>query len=52
MNRLYLDCYKIKGGFVGAPRLCQILAENGMLSGTMMNSLNHYAFGAVCEYIF
>lgn len=90
-NRLYLDCYKIRGGFVGAPLLCRVLAENGMekeaeyillqkgypgwmhcidlgattiwerwnsvldnglLSGTMMNSLNHYSFGAVCEYIF
>ena len=29
-RRLYLDCYKIKGGFVGAPMLCRMLAENGM----------------------
>ena len=23
--------YKIKGGFVGAPMMCQVLAENGMI---------------------
>ncbi len=28
--RLKKDCYKIKGGFVGAPVMCQVMAENGM----------------------
>lgn len=90
-GRLYKDCYKMKGGFVGAPVMCRIMAENGMeeeafyfllqngypgwmhcinlgattiwerwnsvldngmLSGTMMNSLNHYAFGSVVEYLY
>ncbi|MBQ1491618.1 MAG: hypothetical protein IIZ39_06630, partial [Blautia sp.] len=90
-ERFYKDCFKIKGGFVGAPILCKVLAENGMydeafyfllqegypgwlhcvdlgattiwerwnsildnglLSGTMMNSLNHYAFGAVMEFVY
>lgn len=90
-GRLYKDCYKIKGGFVGAPIMCRVMAENGMeeeafyfllqegypgwlhcidlgattiwerwnsvldnglLSGTMMNSLNHYAYGAVVEYLY
>lgn len=90
-SRLYKDCYKMKGGFVGAPIMCRIMAENGLeeeafyfllqegypgwmhcinlgattiwerwnsvldngqLSGTMMNSLNHYAFGAVVEYLY
>lgn len=90
-KRLYKDCYKLKGGFVGAPLMCRVFAENGLeeeafyfllqerypgwlhcvdlgattiwerwnsvldngkLSGTMMNSLNHYAFGAVIEYLY
>lgn len=90
-ERLRKDCYKIKGGFVGAPMMCQILAENGMediasyvlfqegfpgwmhcinlgattiwerwnsvlddgrISGTDMNSLNHYAYGSVMEYVY
>lgn len=90
-ERLYKDCFKIKGGFVGAPIMCKVLAENGLmdeafyyllqegypgwlhcvdlgattiwerwnsvlddglLSGTMMNSLNHYAFGAVIEFLY
>ena len=90
-SRLYKDCYKMKGGFVGAPIMCRIMAENGLeeeafyfllqegypgwmhcinlgattiwerwnsvldngqLSGTMMNSLNHYSFGAVVEYLY
>ena len=85
------DCFKIKGGFVGAPIMCQTLAENGMeqlayeillqegfpgwmhcinlgattiwerwnsvlddgsISGTEMNSLNHYAYGSVMEYVY
>ncbi|MDO4647787.1 MAG: family 78 glycoside hydrolase catalytic domain [Eubacteriales bacterium] len=90
-TRLYKDCYKIKGGFCGAPLMCRVLAENGLqeealyfllqedypgwmhcidlgattiwerwnsvlddghLSGTMMNSLNHYAFGSVVEFLY
>lgn len=90
-NRLYKDCYKLKDGFVGAPVMCRVMADNGMveeafyfllqegypgwlhcidlgattiwerwnsvldngkLSGVMMNSLNHYAFGAVVEYLY
>lgn len=89
--RFYKDCYKLKGGFTGAPILCRVLAENGFeedafyfllqedypgwmhcinlgattiwerwnsvlddghLSGTMMNSLNHYAYGSVVEYLY
>lgn len=90
-QRLKKDCYKIRGGFVGAPMMCQVLAENGMedmayyilfqegfpgwmhcvklgattiwerwnsvlddgtISGTDMNSLNHYAYGSVMEYVY
>lgn len=90
-TRLYKDCFKLKGGFVGAPLMCKVMAENGMeqealyfltqegypgwmhcinlgattiwerwnsvlddgtMSGTMMNSLNHFAFGAVVEYLY
>ena len=90
-KRFYQDSYRLTGGFVGAPLLCRVLAENGMseeawyfllqkdypgwmhcvdlgattiwerwnsvlddghLSGTMMNSLNHYAFGAVVEFLY
>ncbi len=90
-TRLKKDCYKIKGGFVGAPIMCQTLAANGMediayyilfqegfpswmhcinlgattiwerwnsvlddgrISGTDMNSLNHYAYGSVMEYVY
>lgn len=90
-TRLYKDCFKIKGGFVGAPLMCKVMAENGMeqealyfltqegypgwmhcvnlgattiwerwnsvlddgtMSGTMMNSLNHFAFGSVIEYLY
>lgn len=90
-TRLYKDCYKLKGGFVGAPIMCRVMAENGMqeeafyfllqdgypgwlhcvdlgattiwerwnsvlddgyLSGTMMNSLNHYAYGSIVEYLY
>lgn len=29
-NRLFMDCYEIKCGFVGAPLLCLSLCENGM----------------------
>ena len=90
-TRLYKDCYKLKCGFVGAPMMCKVLAENGFeeealyfllqeeypgwmhcinlgattiwerwnsvlddgtVSGIVMNSLNHYSFGAVLEYIY
>jgi alpha-L-rhamnosidase len=90
-ERFYKDCNKLTGGFVGAPIMCRVLAENGMeeealdfllqeefpswlysvnlgattiwerwnsvledgsISGTMMNSLNHYAYGAVIEYMY
>ncbi|HAJ15029.1 MAG TPA: hypothetical protein DCL24_01900 [Erysipelotrichaceae bacterium] len=90
-TRFYKDCYKLKGGFVGAPIMCKVLAENGLsdlafyfllnedypgwlhcvdlgattiwerwnsvlddghLSGTMMNSLNHYAYGSVIEFLY
>lgn len=89
--RFYKDCYKLKGGFTGAPILCRVLAENGFeedafyflmqeeypgwmhcinlgattiwerwnsvlddghLSGIMMNSLNHYSYGAIVEYLY
>lgn len=90
-KRLYKDCYKIKGGFVGSPVMCKVMADNnleeeafyfllqkefpgwmhcielgattiwerwnsvlddGTISGTMMNSLNHYAYGSVVEYLY
>ncbi|KAK8896697.1 hypothetical protein M9Y10_014612 [Tritrichomonas musculus] len=90
-ERLFKDCFKIKGGFVGAPIMCKIMAENGLideafyfllqerfpgwfhcidlgattiwerwnsvldnglLSGILMNSLNHYAFGSVVEFLY
>jgi len=90
-ERIYKDCYKMKGGFVGAPIMCKVMADNGLeeeafyfllqegfpgwmhcidlgattvwerwnsvlddgtMSGTMMNSLNHFAFGSVVEYLY
>ncbi len=87
-RRMEKDCYKVKGGFVGAPQLVQALIscgliedafrvlysenypgwlacvnlgattiwerwnslnEDGSVSGTGMNSFNHYSFGAVAE---
>ncbi len=90
-RRLQKDCWKIRGGFVGATMMCRVLAENGMedlasyylfqegfpgwmhcvdlgattiwerwnsvlddgsISGTDMNSLNHYSYGSVMEYVF
>lgn len=27
-ERLYKDCYKMKGGFVGAPIMCKVMADN------------------------
>ncbi len=89
--RLKKDCYRIKGGFVGATSMCQVLAENGFadvayhvllqngypgwmycinlgattiwerwnsvladgkISGTGMNSLNHYSYGSVMEFVY
>ena len=88
-KRLKNDGYRIRCGFVGAPLMCETLAENGMadvalhmflqekfpswlhcvnlgattvwerwnsvlddgsVSGTGMNSLNHYAYGSVVNY--
>ncbi|MDO4867143.1 MAG: family 78 glycoside hydrolase catalytic domain [Clostridia bacterium] len=90
-QRFKKDCFKIKGGFVGATMMCRVLAENGLedlaahflfqegfpgwlhcvnlgattiwerwnsvlddgsISGTGMNSLNHYSYGSVMEYVF
>lgn len=90
-KRLQKDCYRIKGGFVGATTMCSVLAENGLeelaydflffekfpgwmfavnqgattiwerwnsvledghISGTGMNSLNHYAYGSVVEFLY
>ena len=90
-RRFQKDCYKIRGGFVGATMMCRVLAENGLedlasyflfqegfpgwlhcvnlgattiwerwnsvlddgtISGTGMNSLNHYSYGSVMEYVF
>ncbi len=90
-KRLQKDCWKIKGGFVGATMMCRVMAENGMedlaayylfqkgfpgwmhcvdlgattiwerwnsvlddgsISGTGMNSLNHYSYGSVMEYVY
>ena len=90
-KRFLKDCFRIKGGFVGATMMCRVLAENGMedlaayflfqegfpgwlhcvdlgattiwerwnsvlddgtISGTGMNSLNHYSYGSVMEYVF
>lgn len=90
-RRFRFDQYKIKCGFVGAPMLCQVLAENGLIdyayeflfqedfpswlycvnlgattiwerwnsvnengtiSGIEMNSLNHFAYGNVAEFLY
>lgn len=90
-ERLKKDCYRIKGGFVGATMMNTVLAEHGMeklaydflffegfpgwlyqinlgattiwerwnsvlpdgkISGTGMNSLNHYSYGAVAEFLY
>ncbi|MCD7883290.1 MAG: glycoside hydrolase family 78 protein [Lachnospiraceae bacterium] len=89
--RLQQDLNQIKGGFVGAPLLCTVLAESGMvelaydfllkegfpswlysvnlgattvwerwnsvfedgtISDTGMNSLNHYSYGSVMEFVY
>ena len=90
-GRLKQDCYRIKGGFVGATMMNTVLAENGMIdeaydflffegfpgwlyavnlgattiwerwnsvlpdgtiSGVAMNSMNHYAYGSVMEFLY
>lgn len=90
-KRLRKDSYQIKSGFVGAPVMCKILAEAGLvdmaydflfqesypgwiyevkmgattiwerwnsvlpdgkISGTGMNSLNHYAYGSIAEFLY
>lgn len=90
-KRLKQDCYEIKSGFVGAPIMCKVLAEAGLInlaydflfqesypgwmyevklgattvwerwnsvlpdgkiSDTGMNSLNHYAYGSVAEFLY
>ncbi len=90
-KRLKKDCYEIKSGFVGAPIMCKVLADAGLvdlaydvlfnesypgwmyevnlgattvwerwnsvlpdgkISGTGMNSLNHYAYGSIAEFLY
>lgn len=90
-TRLKQDLNQIKGGFVGAPLLCTVLAEAGLyeeaydfllkegfpswlysvnlgattvwerwnsvfedgtISDTGMNSLNHYSYGSVMEFVY
>lgn len=90
-KRMEADCYRIKGGFVGATMMNTVLADHGMtdlaydflffegfpgwlyeinlgattiwerwnsvlpdgkISGTSMNSLNHYAYGSVVEFLY
>lgn len=90
-ERLRKDKFRIRCGFVGAPMLCTVLAEQGMadlaydfllredypgwlysvnlgattvwerwnsvlpdgtMSPTGMNSLNHYAYGSVMEFLY
>lgn len=90
-TRMKKDCWRIKGGFVGATMMNTVLADNGLgklaydmlfyegfpgwlyavnlgattiwerwnsvlpdgsISGTGMNSLNHYSYGAVIEFIY
>ena len=89
--RLGKDKHKLTGGFVGAPLMCKVLAENGLsdeaynmlfneeypgwlyavnlgattiwerwnsllpggtISGTDMNSLNHYAYGSIARFLY
>ena len=91
VERLKKDKYRIRCGFLGAPLLCTVLAENGLsglaydfllqegypgwmyavnlgattvwerwnsvgpdgtISDTGMNSLNHYAYGSVMEFVY
>lgn len=90
-EKLQRDGYTLRCGFVGAPMLCTVLAENGMtelaydflleedfpswlysvnlgattiwerwnsigedgvISSTGMNSLNHYSYGSVMEFVY
>lgn len=90
-DKMKRDCYKVKGGFVGATKLVQSLFKSGQdeaafavlfneefpgwmycvnlgattiwerwnslnadgkISGTAMNSLNHYSYGAVSEAVY
>lgn len=90
-KRLKKDCYQIRSGFVGAPIMCNVLADAGLfdiacdylfyegypgwlyevkqgattiwerwnsvlpdgrISETGMNSLNHYAYGSVVEFLY
>ncbi len=90
-KRLKKDCYEIKSGFVGAPIMCKVLAEAGLVDlaydflfnesypgwmyevnlgattiwerwnsvlpdgkicDTEMNSLNHYAYGSIAEFLY
>jgi len=90
-QRIRQDLYRIRCGFIGAPLICTVLAENGMsdlafdllfregfpswlyavnlgattiwerwnsllpdgrISGTGMNSLNHYSYGSVVEFLY
>lgn len=90
-RRLSKDNHRIRCGFVGAPLMCSVLAENGMaqeayqilfneefpgwlyevnlgattiwerwnsllpdgtISGTDMNSLNHYSYGSVARFLY
>lgn len=43
---------KQKTGFVGTPLMCNILSDDGTISGISMNSMNHYSYGAVLEWMF
>ena len=91
VERLKKDGFRIRCGFVGAPMLCTVLAENGLtglaydflfkegfpswlycvnlgattiwerwnsvgpdgtISDTGMNSLNHYSYGSVMEFLY
>jgi len=91
VERLKKDGFRIRCGFVGAPMLCTVLAENGRvelaydflfkegfpswlycvnlgattvwerwnsvgpdgtISDTGMNSLNHYSYGSVMEFLY
>ena len=91
LNRFKQDCRRIKSGFVGAPIINCVLAENGLInyaydllfyegfpgwlyevnlgattiwerwnsllpdgtiSGISMNSMNHYSFGSIAEFMY
>lgn len=40
-TRLYKDCYRITGGFVGAPIMCRVMADSGMADEAMNLLLSH-----------